>query len=154
MPGWAPWRNLWNLPLGRRIISSQWVPDWMEHLAHQGFILKMDSHSLTEMAHMVHWVRSSIVDGERWLMEMPGKSCSFNPAREGRLGNLVQRFAHSVISQSSVSWALVSVFTMVFLFIWERFTRRSPWSTSITTILLIIRRGVKLEGSSSSLCMA
>ena len=48
----------------------------------------MDSHSLIEVAHMLHRVRSTIVDGECWLMEPPGKYYPFNLAREGRLGNL------------------------------------------------------------------
>ena len=68
-----------------------------------GFVLRMDNHFMTEMAHMLYWVRSPIVDGECWLMEMPRKSCPFNPMREGQLGNLVQGFAHCIISQPSVS---------------------------------------------------
>ena len=35
---------------------------------HQGPILGMDGHSLVEMAHMLHKVRSTIVNGERWLI--------------------------------------------------------------------------------------
>ena len=71
------------------------------------------------MAHMLHRVCSPIVDGECWLMETPSKSCPFNPLREGRLGNLVQGFAHRIISQPSVSWALASAFMVVLLFICE-----------------------------------
>ena len=77
----------------------------------------MDSHFLIEVAHMLHWVHSTIVDGERWLMEPPRKYCPFNLAREEQLGNLVQCFAHSVIFQAFTSRALVSMFRMVFLFI-------------------------------------
>ena len=77
----------------------------------------MDSHSLIEVAHMLHRVRSTIVDGECWLMEPLGKYYPFNLAREGRLGNLFQCFAYSVISQTFVSQALVFTFTVVFLFI-------------------------------------
>lgn len=69
-----------------------------QHLAHQGLILRMDSHSLTEMAYMLHRVRSPIVDGECWLMETPRKSCPFNPMHERWLGNLIQSFAHSIVS--------------------------------------------------------
>ena len=50
---------------------------------------RIDSHSLTKMAHMLHRVRSLIVDGECWLMEMLRKSFPFNPMHEGRPGNLV-----------------------------------------------------------------
>ena len=52
-----------------------------EHFAHQGFVLGIDSHSLIEMAHMLHRVYSPIVDGECWLMEMPSRSYPFNPTR-------------------------------------------------------------------------
>ena len=58
---------------------------------------------MIEMTHMLHRVHSTIVDGEHWLMEPPRKCYPFNLAREGQLGNLVQRFAHSIISQASVS---------------------------------------------------
>ena len=88
-----------------------------EHFAHQGFVLRIDSHSLIEMAHVLHWVRSPVVDGECWLMETPRKSCPSYPMCEGRLGNLVQGFAHRIISHSSVSWALASTFTVMLLFI-------------------------------------
>ena len=72
----------------------------------------MDSHSLIEVTHMLHRVHSTIVDGERWLMELPRKYWPFNLVREGQLGNLVQCFAYSVISQASARWALVSTFVM------------------------------------------
>ena len=72
----------------------------------------MDSHSLIEVAHMLHKVHSTIVDGERWLMELPKKYWPFNLACEGQLGNLVQCFAYNVISQAFARWALVSTFVM------------------------------------------
>ena len=77
----------------------------------------MDIHSLIEVAHMLHMVRSTIIDGECWLIELPRKYCPFNLVREGRLRNLIQRFAHSIISQASTSQALVSTFMLVFFFI-------------------------------------
>ena len=58
----------------------------------------MDNHSLIEVTHMLYMVRSTIIDGECWLMKSSRKYCPFNLAHEGRLRNLVQRFAHSVIS--------------------------------------------------------
>ena len=71
-----------------------------EHLAHQGLILGVDSHSLVEVTYVLHRVCSIIIDGERWLIESPRKFCPFNFAHERRLGNLVQRRAHCVISQA------------------------------------------------------
>ena len=72
---------------------------------------------LIEVAHALHRAHSTIVDGGCWLMDPPTKYCPFNLVHEGRLGNLVQRFAHSVISQAFASRALVSTFMVVFLFI-------------------------------------
>ena len=136
-------------PSHRHGFQTRW-----EYLEHQGFIFRVDSHSLIEMAHMFNRVCSTVVDGECWLMEPPRKYCPFNLAREGQLGNLVQYFAHSVIFQASTSRALVPMFMVVFLFIQERLTRRSPRFMMIATILLTIRRGVRLRGSLSSSCMA
>ena len=86
----------------------------------------MDNHSLIEVAHMLHRVRSTIVDGEHWLMELPRKYCPFNFVCEGQLGNLVQCFAYNVISQAFARWALVSTFVMVCFIVGERLAR---WSS-------------------------
>ena len=80
-------------------------------------LIGMYSHSLIEVAHMLHMVRSTIIDGECWLMETTRKYCPFNLARKGQLGNLVQRFTHSVIFQAFTSRALVPTFMVVFFFI-------------------------------------
>ena len=77
----------------------------------------MDNHSLIEVAHMLHRIRSTIVDGERWQMELSRKYYPFNLVHEGQLGNLVQCFAHSVISQASMGQALVSTFVMMFFIV-------------------------------------
>ena len=86
----------------------------------------MDGHSLVEVAHMLHRIHSTVLDGECWLVEPPREYCPLNVAREGRSGNLVQHPAHSVISQASAWWALVSTFMMVFFFVGKRFAR---WSS-------------------------
>ena len=79
----------------------------------------MDNHSLVKMAHMLHKIRSIIVDGERWLIESPRKSCPFNLAREGRFGNLVQRLAHSIIFQAFARRAFIPTFAMVLFIVGE-----------------------------------
>ena len=86
-----------------------------EHLAYQGFILGIDSHSLVEVAHMLHRVRSTIVNGERWLIETLRKSCPFNLTRERQLRDLVQHLAHSIVFEAFVRWALIPTFTTVLL---------------------------------------
>ena len=77
----------------------------------------MHSHSHIEVTHMLYRVHSTIVDGECWLMESTRKYCPFNLARKGQLGNLVQRFTHSVIFQAFTSRAFVPTFMVVFFFI-------------------------------------
>ena len=49
----------------------------------KGLVLGMDGHSLVEVAYMLHRIRSTIVDGERWLIESSRKFCLFNLMREG-----------------------------------------------------------------------
>ena len=83
----------------------------------------MDSHSLIEMAHMLHRVRSTIVDGECWLMEPSRKCCPFNLTHEGRFGNLVHCFAYSVISQAFARRAFVFMLVTVLFFVGKRLTR-------------------------------
>ena len=83
----------------------------------------MDDHSLVEMTHMLHRIRLTIVDGERWLIKPLRKFCPFNLMREGRLGNLVQCPAHSIISQAFVKRALIPTFVMVLLIVREKLAR-------------------------------
>ena len=109
----------------------------------------MDNHSLVELAHMLHRVCSTIVDGECWLVEPPRKFPFLNSG-ERWFGNLVECSAHCIISYISGRLVPISALMVVFLFIRERLTRRIPWSTSITTVLLTVRRGVIMGGSSSS----
>ena len=113
----------------------------------------MDSHPLVEMAHMLHRICSTIIDGERWLIESLRKSCPFNLVCEGRLGNLVQRLAYGVISQAFVMRALIPSFVVVLL-IEERLTGWGSWLSFITGILSIIKGSVRVGEGSPSLCMA
>ena len=124
-----------------------------EYLTHQGLVLGLDSHSLVEMAHMLHRIRSTIVNGERWLMELPRKLCLFYLARERRLGNRDQRLAHSVISQALVRWAFIPTFVMVLLIVRERLAGWGSRPSSITSILSIVKGNVRVGGASLSLCL-
>ena len=82
----------------------------------------MDHYSLVEVAYMLNKVRSTIVNGKRWLIESLKKSCPFNLVRERRLGNLIQRPTHSVISQAFTRWTHIPTFMMVLLVIGEILT--------------------------------
>ena len=106
----------------------------------------MNGHSLVEIAHMLHRIRSTIVNDECWLIESLRKSCPFNLVHEGRLGNLVQRLTHSVISQALARQALIPTFVMVLPIVGERLARCGFWPSSITSILSIIRGNVRVGG--------
>ena len=103
-------------------------------------------------------VHSTIVDGERWLMESSRTYCPFNLVCEERFGNLVQCFTHSVISQAFARWALISTFMMVFFIVGKRLAGWSSWPLPITSILHLQRkcrscRGfiLAMHGTTSSL---
>ena len=113
----------------------------------------MDSYSLIEVAYMLYRVRSTIVDGECWLMEPSRKSYPFNLACDGWLGNLVQRFAYSFISQAFARRALIPTFVMVFFIVGERLARWSSWPSPITSILFTLKGNFKVEGGSFLQCM-
>ena len=89
----------------------------------------------------------TIVHGERRLSEPLRKSPSLNSVSEKWSRNLVECSAQHIISQAFGRWVPVYVVMMVVLIIQERLTRRSPWSGSITTLLLIVRREVRIWGS-------
>ena len=74
------------------------------------------------MAHMFHGVRSTIVDGERGLMESPGNFGVFYLVCERKSRDLIERLAHSVISKAFTKRALVPMFMMVLFIIGERLT--------------------------------
>ena len=67
----------------------------------------MDSHLLIELAHMFYRVRSTIVNGERALMESLRKFCPLY-------------LAHNVISQAFARQALVSSLVVVLFIVGER----------------------------------
>ena len=99
---------------------------------------------------MLHKVCLTVTHGECGLSEPPRKSHSFNSTRERWFGNLVECFAHCIISQASKRWIPASTLMMVVFIMQERLTRRSPCPGSITTILLIFRREVRIGRSSPS----
>ena len=43
----------------------------------------MDSYLLFELAYVLYRIRLTIIYGERWLMETPGKFCLFYSPCEG-----------------------------------------------------------------------
>ena len=98
---------------------------------------------------MLHTICSTITNGEHWLRKSLRKLCPFNSTCEWRPRNLVQRLAHSIVSQAFARRALVPTF--IILPTQERFTKGSSWSRSVATIPLVTRRNIIVGGSFSSL---
>ena len=49
----------------------------------QSLVLRMDSHLLFELAHVLYRIRVTVIHGECWLMKTPGKLCLFYSPGEG-----------------------------------------------------------------------
>ena len=105
----------------------------------------MDGHSLIE-AHMFYKIRSTIMNGEHRLMEMPRKFSPFYIAHEKRFRDLIQRLAHNIISHAFARRALVPSSVVAFFIVGERFAQRSSRPLLVTSILLIIRGDVETGG--------
>ena len=80
----------------------------------------MDGHSLIEVAHMLNEVCPAIIHGKSGLSEPSWEFCSLNSVHERRPEDLIQRFAHSVVSHTSARWALMPTFVVVLLFVGVR----------------------------------
>ena len=83
----------------------------------------MDNHPLVELAHMFYRVRSTIVNGERRLVETPRKFSHLYLACERGFGDLIQHPAHNIISHAFVRRAFVPSLMVAFFIIGERFAR-------------------------------
>ena len=114
----------------------------------------MNNHSLIEVAHMLYRIRLTIVNGECGLMESQRKFCPLYLARERWSRDLIQRLAHSIISQAFTRWAFISTFLMVLLVVRERLVEWSSWPSPITRILFTLRGNVRVIGGPFSPCMA
>ena len=123
-----------------------------KHFAHQNFVLRVDSHPLVKLAHMFHKIHSTIVNGERGLMESLRKFRPLYLMLERWFWDLIQRLAHGVISQAFTRRAIVSTFMMALFIVRESFAWWSSRPSSITVILFIVRGRIRTGGSLFPLC--
>ena len=114
----------------------------------------MDSHPLVELAHMLHRVCFTVVDGEGWLLEPSRKCIPFYVVHEMRLGELVQCPAHGIVSQAPRRWAFAPTPPVVLFFVRKGLTWGSPRSLPIVIATFIIGGYVRPRTRSPSLCMA
>ena len=113
----------------------------------------MDSHPLVELAHMLHRVCSTVVNGESCLLELLRKYGPFYVMCERRLGELIQCLAHGVVSQAPGRWASAPTPPVVFFFMGEGLTWGSPRSSSIVIITFIVGGRVESRTRLPLLCM-
>ena len=122
--------------------------------AHQGLILRMNDHFLIEMTDMFHWICSAIVNGERGLMKSPRKTRAFYISHERWLRNLTQRLVHGIIPYAFMGRALIPAPMVIFLITGESLTGRSSGSSSICSIICLLRRQLEIGRWMPSLCAA
>ena len=113
----------------------------------------MDSHPLVKLAHMLHRVCFIIVNGKGRLLEPSRKYGPFYVMRKRRLGKLIQRPAHGIISQALRRWASVPTPPIVLFLMGEGLTWGSPRFSSIVIITFIVERHVKPRMRLLLLCM-
>ena len=102
MIGWVFWRSWWNLSLAHQTISLASAPNWMEILYTTKPRLENDNHLLFELAYVFYRIRSTIIHGERWLMEVSGKFCPFYSLCKGWLRDLAQCLFHNIFPYTTL----------------------------------------------------
>ena len=103
---------------------------------------------MIDVANMLHRICPSIVHGEHRLRKPLRKSPSFDPAHERRLGNLVECFTHSIISQIEQRRLSIPTLMMMILIIREGLTGWCSRPAPIAIILFAPRREIRIGWSS------
>ena len=75
----------------------------------------MDRHLLFELAYMLYRICTSVIHGERGLMETPGELCLLYSLSKGGLRNLAQNFLHDISSYTPPRWTSSPPFARMFL---------------------------------------
>ena len=99
---------------------------------------------------MLQRVCSTIVHGKCGLGEPSREHPFLYSVCERWPRHLVECYAHLIVSLAFGEWIFVFALKVVVFDIRERLIKRSSWSTSIATILFIVKRRVRTGGSSFS----
>ena len=113
----------------------------------------MDSHLLFELNYMLYRVRSAIIHGESWLVELSRKFCLFYPPCKRWLRNLSQHLFHNV-SSYSFARKTPALPSMKMLFLTGK--GLAWWSSrplSIYSIFFIIGRDIRVGRGLLLLCL-
>ena len=105
----------------------------------------MDSHPLFELTYVLYKVRSTIIHGERWLMETSRKFGLFYPQCKGWFRDLAQCLFHNSISYSFGRRAPAFPLVKMLFLTGEGFTWWSSRPLSVYSIFFIIGRDIRVR---------
>ena len=103
----------------------------------------MDSHLLFELTYVLYRVCSTIIYGERWLMETSRKFYPFYPPCKGWLWDLAQHLFHNIVPYSFARRAPAFPLVKMLILTREGFAWWSSRPLSIYSIFFIIGRDIR-----------
>ena len=103
----------------------------------------MDSHLLFELTYVLYRVCSTIIYGERWLMESSRKFCPFYPPCKGWLRDLPQRLFHNIVPYSFARKGPAFPLVKMLILTGEWFAWWSSRPLSVYGIFFIIGRDIR-----------
>ena len=112
----------------------------------------MDSHLLFEPTYVLYRVYSTIIHGERWLVEPFKKFCLFYPPCKGWLRNLAQCIFHNISSYSFTKKAPAFPLVEMLFLTGEGFAWWSSKPLSVYSIFFIIGRDIRARRGPLLLC--
>ena len=102
----------------------------------------MNSHLLFELIYVFYRIRSTIIHGERKLVESSRKFCLFYLPCEGWLRNLTQCLLHNVNSHSFARRTSTFSLVRALFIVGEWFAWWSSWPLFVNSVLFIIGRDI------------
>ena len=112
----------------------------------------MDNHLLFELTYVLYRFRSTIIHGERWLVEPSRKFCLFYPSCKGWLRNLAQRLFHNISSYTFTRRVPTFPSVKMLFPIGEGFSWWSSRPLPVYSIFFIIRRDIRAGRGLLMLC--
>ena len=113
----------------------------------------MDSHLLFKLTYVFYRIRSTILHGERWLVETSGKFRPFYSLCKGWFRDLAQCLFHNIVPYSFVRGTPTFPLVKILILIWKRFAWWSSRTLPIYSILFIIGRDIRVGGILLLFCL-
>ena len=105
----------------------------------------MDIHLLFELTYVFYRIHSTIIHGERWLMEASKKFCPFYPSCKGWLRDLAQCLFHNIVPYSFVRRPPAFPLVKMLILTGERFVWWSSRALPVYSIFFIIGRDIRVR---------